>query len=56
MSPRQCRLLLPCEGVVSNALQVYEELQAENRFHDKLLEMYRWGKANGWDVAPAVPK
>ena len=35
-------------------LQVYEKLNAEGRFQEKLLEMYRWGKANGWDAAPPV--
>jgi hypothetical protein len=39
-------------------MQEYERLQAEGRFHVKLLEMYRWGKANGWDgggaAAPGV--
>ena len=33
-------------------LQVYEKLTAEGRFQEKLLEVYRWGKANGWDAAP----
>ena len=35
-------------------LQVYEKLNAEGRFQEKLLEMYRWGKANGWDAAPST--
>lgn len=35
-------------------MQVYERLQAEGRFHEKLVEMYRWGKAHGWDAAPAA--
>ena len=35
-------------------LQVYEKLNAEGRFQEKLLEMYRWGKANGWDAAPSA--
>ncbi|CAL5225176.1 g7957 [Coccomyxa viridis] len=34
--------------------QVYEKLNAEGRFQEKLLEVYRWGKANGWDVAPSA--
>ena len=34
--------------------QVYEKLNAEGRFQEKLLEMYRWGKANGWDAAPSA--
>ena len=34
--------------------QVYEELNAEGRFQEKLLEMYRWGKVNGWDAAPST--
>ncbi|CAL8467279.1 g6816 [Coccomyxa elongata] len=33
--------------------EVYERLNAEGKFQEKLLEMYRWGKANGWDAAPA---
>ena len=35
-------------------LQVYEKLNAEGRFQEKLLEMYRWGKVNGWDAAPSA--
>ena len=35
-------------------LQVYEKLNVEGRFQEKLLEMYRWGKANGWDSAPSA--
>ena len=35
-------------------LQVYEKLNTEGRFQEKLLEMYRWGKANGWDAAPSA--
>ena len=34
--------------------QVYEKLNAEGRFQEKLLEMYRWGKVNGWDAAPSA--
>jgi hypothetical protein len=34
--------------------QVYEKLNAEGRFQEKLLEMYRWGKANGWDGFPSA--
>ena len=34
--------------------QEYERLQAAGAFHDKLLEMYRWGKANGWDGGGGV--
>lgn len=34
-------------------VQVYEELNAAGKFQEKLLEMYRWGKANGWDSSPA---
>ncbi len=41
-------------GIVVLLLQVYEKLNAEGRFQEKLLEMYRWGKANGWDAAPPV--
>ncbi|BDA40432.1 probable PAN2-PAN3 deadenylation complex catalytic subunit pan2 [Coccomyxa sp. Obi] len=33
--------------------EVYKRLNAEGKFQEKLLEMYRWGKANGWDAAPA---
>lgn len=43
-------------GIVVLLLQVYEKLNAEGRFQEKLLEMYRWGKANGWDAAPPVNK
>ena len=38
--------------IVGLLLQVYEKLNAEGRFQEKLLEVYRWGKANGWDAAP----
>jgi hypothetical protein len=37
-------------------MQVYEKLKAEGRFQEKLLEMYRWGKAHGWDAASAGHK
>ena len=32
-------------------LQVYEKLVREGMLRDKLLEMYRWGKQNGWDAS-----
>ena len=31
--------------------QEYEKLQADGALRDKLLEMYRWGKMNGWDAS-----
>lgn len=36
-------------------MQVYEELVAEGNLQQKLLEIYRWGKQNGWDVAALKP-
>lgn len=41
-----------CLIIVRILLQVYEKLNAEGRFQEKLLEVYRWGKANGWHAAP----
>ena len=38
--------------LLCSLLQVYEKLNTEGRFQEKLLEVYRWGKANGWDAAP----
>ena len=29
--------------------QVYEQLVAEGRLQEKLVEMYGWGRAHGWD-------
>lgn len=54
---RCCQLVLyPCKNLI--ALQKYKQLVSEGRFQETLLEMYRWGKQNGWDPAatknPAV--
>lgn len=32
-------------------LQKYKQLVSEGKFQETLLEMYRWGKQNGWDPA-----
>ena len=50
-------MCIVCESgsiIAVQLLQVYEKLNAEGRFQEKLLEVYRWGKANGWDVAPSA--
>ena len=41
------QLLDQCNAV----LQKYKQLVSEGRFQETLLEMYRWGKQNGWDPA-----
>ena len=37
--------------MTQGVLQKYKQLVSDGTFQETLLEMYRWGKQNGWDPA-----